>query len=415
MVPRPMNQAGKTFRDELARLDSKSPRHAVEIVDLLLSSARAEGASDVHLLPSPDGLAMRWRLDGVLHDLGTIPKVVAPNVVTRLKVMAELLTYKTDVPQEGRVRGTRDEGEVRVSTFPTLYGEKAVVRLFAASGRFLRLADLGLPEEVHRSLSRLLGETSGAIVISGPAGSGKTTTAYACLRELVESNEGRRSLASLEDPIEGAVPGVSQSQVNLAAGFDLTTGLRSLMRQDPEVILVGEVRDRVTAEIAAQASLTGHLVLTTFHAGSAAGAIGRLLDMGIEPYLIRSGLLAVASQRLVRTLCDCAAWSDESRGRLGLAVERYRTPVGCEVCRGVGYHGRMVLAELIEPEPMRLGPAILERADIRRIESLALAAGMAGRWDRARTAVSGGRTDPAEIRRVLGFSDEPIDSPRQRS
>jgi type II secretory ATPase GspE/PulE/Tfp pilus assembly ATPase PilB-like protein len=336
-------------------------------------------------------------------------------VVTRLKVMAELLTYKTDVPQEGRVRGTRDEGEVRVSTFPTLYGEKAVVRLFAASGRFLRLADLGLPDEVRGSLSRLIAETSGAIVISGPAGSGKTTTAYACLRELVESNQGRRSLATLEDPIEGAVPGVSQSQVNLAAGFDLATGLRSLMRQDPEVILVGEIRDRVTAEIAAQASLTGHLVLTTFHAGSAAGAIGRLLDMGIEPFLVRSGLLAVASQRLVRTLCDCAAWSDESRGRLGLPVERYRTPVGCDSCRGVGYHGRMLLAELIEPEPMRLGPAILERADVRRIESLALAAGMAGRWDRARAAVSLGRTDPAEIRRVLGFSDDPIDSPGQRS
>ncbi|HEY2155931.1 MAG TPA: GspE/PulE family protein [Isosphaeraceae bacterium] len=410
-----MNPAGHAFRDELAKLDARSPRHAVEIVDLILTGARAEGASDIHLLPSPDGLTMRWRVDGVLHDLGTIPKAVAPNVVTRLKVMAELLTYKTDVPQEGRVLGTRDEGEVRVSTFPTLYGEKAVVRLFAASGRFLRLADLGLPDEVRGSLSRLLGETSGAIVISGPAGSGKTTTAYACLRELVESNEGRRSLATLEDPIEGAVPGVSQSQVNLAAGFDLATGLRSLMRQDPEVILVGEVRDRVTAEIAAQASLTGHLVLTTFHAGSAAGAIGRLLDMGIEPYLVRSGLLAVASQRLVRALCDCAAWSDESRGRLGLAVDRYRKPVGCEACRGLGYHGRMVLAELIEPEPMRLGPAILERADVRRIESLALAAGMAGRWDRARAALSEGRTDPAEIRRVLGFSDDPIDSPGQRS
>jgi type II secretory ATPase GspE/PulE/Tfp pilus assembly ATPase PilB-like protein len=187
------------------------------------------------------------------------------------------------------------------------------------------------------------------------------------------------------------------------------------MRQDPEVILVGEVRDHATAEIATQASLTGHLVLTTFHAGSAAGAIGRLLDMGIEPYLVRSGLLAVASQRLARTLCDCAAWSDEPRGRLGLPVERYRTPVGCDACRGVGYRGRMLLAELIEPEPMRLGPAILERLDVRRIESLALAAGMAGRWDRARAAVDEGRTDPAEIRRVLGFSEDPIDSPGQRS
>ena len=186
-----------------------------------------------------------------MQEVGTLPAAVAPNVDARLKVMAELLTYKTDVPQEGRVRGTSGEGEVRVSTFPTLHGEKAVVRLFAASGRFLRLADLGLPGEVDETLARLLAETSGAVVVSGPAGSGKTTTIYACLRELAESTGGRRSLATLEDPIEGSVPGVSQSQVNLAAGFDLATGLRSLMRQDPEVIVVGEIRDRPTAEIAA--------------------------------------------------------------------------------------------------------------------------------------------------------------------
>ena len=410
-----MNPAHDAFREGLGRLDTKSPRHAVEVVDLILAESRAAGASDVHLLPTPDGLAMRWRVDGVLQEVGTLPIAVAPNVVARLKVMAELLTYKTDVPQEGRVRGTSGEGEVRVSTFPTLHGEKAVVRLFAASGRFLRLVDLGLPGEVNETLSLLLAETSGAIVVSGPAGSGKTTTIYACLRELAESTGGRRSLATLEDPIEGSVPGVSQSQVNLAAGFDLATGLRSLMRQDPEVIVVGEVRDRLTAEIAVQASLTGHLLLTTFHAGSAAGAVGRLLDMGIEPFLIRSGLLAVVSQRLVRTLCACAVESDDPRGRLGLPIERYRVAVGCDACRGAGYLGRMVLAELVEPEREGLGPAILERADVRRLESLALASGMVGRWERARRAVAEGKTSPAEVRRVLGFSDDPLDSPRQRS
>lgn len=410
-----MNSARDSFREGLGKLDPKSPRHAVEVVDLILSGARTAGASDVHLLPTPDGLAMRWRVDGVLQDLGTLPIAVTPNVVARLKVMAELLTYKSDVPQEGRVRGTSGEGEVRVSTFPTLHGEKAVVRLFAASGRFLRLADLGLPDEVGATLSRLLAETSGAIVVSGPAGSGKTTTVYACLRELAESTGGRRSLATLEDPIEGSVPGVSQSQVNLAAGFDLATGLRSLMRQDPEVIVVGEIRDRLTAEIAVQASLTGHLLLTTFHAGSAAGAVGRLLDMGIEPYLVRSGLLAIVSQRLVRALCGCAVASDDPRGRLGLPIDRYRVAVGCDTCRGVGYLGRMVLAELLVPEREGLGPAILERSDVRRLEALALASGMVGRWGRALGAIAEGRTSPAEIRRILGFSDEPLDSPGQRS
>ncbi len=410
-----MNADPAAFLGKLAKLDPKSPRHAVEVVDLILAESRASGASDVHLQPSPEGLVMRWRVDGVLQGVGTLAPSVASNVVARLKVMAELLTYKTDVPQEGRVRGTSGEGEVRVSTFPTLHGEKAVVRLFAAAGRLLRLDDLGLPEEVRATLARLLAETSGAVVISGPAGSGKTTTVYACLRELAESTAGQRSLVTLEDPIEGSVPGVSQSQVNLAAGFDLATGLRSLMRQDPEVIVVGEIRDRPTAEIAVHASLTGHLLLTTFHAGSAAGAIGRLLDMGIEPYLVRSALLAVGSQRLVRTLCDCAKWSDDPRGRLGLSVDRYRVSVGCEACQGTGYRGRMVLAEMLEPEPAGLGPAILARADVRRLEALAAEAGMVGRWDRARRAVAEGRTSPAEIRRVCGFSDEALDRPGQKS
>jgi general secretion pathway protein E len=410
-----MSAPGDPFRLGLGRLDARSPRFAVEIVDLILEAARRAGASDVHLLPTPDGLEMRWRIDGVLQPLETLPPAIAPNVVSRLKVMAELLTYKADVPQEGRVRGTDGASEVRVSTFPTLHGEKAVVRLFAATGRFLRLNDLGLPVEVCNALGRLLEETSGAIVVSGPSGAGKTTTIYACLRELVESTGGRRSLATLEDPIEGSVPGVTQSQVNIAAGFDLATGLRSLMRQDPEVIVVGEVRDRITADVAVQASLTGHLVLTTFHAGSAAGAVGRLEDMGIEPYLIRSGLLAVVSQRLVRTLCACAVESDEPRGRLGLPVEHYRVAQGCEACRGTGYLGRMVLAELLEPEALGLGSAILERADVHRLEALSLEAGMVGRWERARRAVVEGRTSPAEIRRVLGFSDDPLDTLGQRS
>ena len=220
---------------------------------------------------------------------GVLPPRLAPNVVARLKVLAELLTYRTDVPQEGRIREVDTEGEVRVSTFPTLHGEKAVIRLFAASGRYLRLDDLGLPPDVRDALGRALGETSGAILLSGPAGSGKTTTIYACLRELVDASAGRRSLVTLEDPIEVAVDGVTQSQVNAPAGFDLATGLRSLLRQDPEVIVVGEVRDRTTAEVAFQASLTGHLVLSTFHAGSASGAVARLSDMGIEPYLIQVG------------------------------------------------------------------------------------------------------------------------------
>ena len=215
---------------------------------------------------------------------------------------------------------------MRLSTFPTLHGEKAVLRMFAKQGTFQRPEDLGLPEEVRSTIGRLLASTAGAIVFSGPAGSGKSTTLYACLRDLAATTQGRRSLATLEDPIEVDVAGVAQSQVNPSAGFTLELGLKSLLRQDPEVIAVGEIRDRATAEVAFQASLTGHLVLTTFHAGNAAEAVGRLSDMGIEPYMLRSGLLAVVAQRLVRRLCDCAAVSNDPATRLGLEVGALARP-----------------------------------------------------------------------------------------
>jgi type II secretory ATPase GspE/PulE/Tfp pilus assembly ATPase PilB-like protein len=394
-----------TFQEALAAQTPGSPKYATEVVDVILAKAREVGASDVHLQPTADGLELRWRIDGVLQSAALLPLSAAPNVIARLKVLAELLTYRTDVPQEGRIRGVPGEVEMRLSTFPTLYGEKGVVRLFAAADRYLRLDDLGLPLEILETLRRLLSATSGAIVFSGPAGSGKTTTIYACLRELVAASRGQRSLATLEDPIEVAVAGVAQSQVNPSAGFTLETGLRSLLRQDPEVIAVGEIRDRGTAEIAFQASLTGHLVLTTFHAGSAAGAAGRLADMGIEPYLLRSGLLAIVSQRLVRRLCTCARPIDDPADCFGLAVVRARRAVGCEQCGGTGYRGRIVLAEMLTPDPAEVGRAILERADVGRLERAAVRQGMINRWERARQAVEDGLTSPAEIRRVLGVSD----------
>ncbi len=396
---------GEPFRRTLAALDPRSPKHVTELVDLALAEARRAGASDVHLQPTAEGLEMRWRVDGVLHLVATFPSALSPNVAARLKVMADLLTYRTDVPQEGRVRGAPGDIEMRVSTFPTLHGEKSVVRLFADPGQYRRLADLGLPGEIEDMLARLLNETSGAILLAGPAGSGKTTTLYACLRELVATTEGRRSLATLEDPVEVAVPGVAQSQVNPSAGFDLAVGLRSLMRQDPEVIGVGEIRDRGTAEGAFGASLTGHLVLSTFHAGSAAGVVGRLLDMGIEPYVLRSGLRAVICQRLVRRLCACACEETDPIQFLGLPVKRARRPVGCDACSGTGYRGRAVLAEMLVPERGDVGREILTRDDVARIEEAAIRAGMITRWERAIEAVEAGRTSPAEARRVLGVSD----------
>ncbi|MCE5267784.1 MAG: GspE/PulE family protein [Planctomycetaceae bacterium] len=412
----------------LGGLDPNQPDYAPRAVDALLAAAVAAGATDIHLQPGAAGLDLKFRIDGVLQPVATLPSRIAANVVARLKVLSGLLTYHNDRPQEGRIRlpvaqtsslcrsprddssnseqsGNPSDVEMRVCTYPTLYGERAVIRLFGGDGQYQRLDDLGLPADVFEPLQRLLAETSGAIVVSGPAGSGKTTTAYACLREMVNHAGGGRSLVSIEDPVEVAVDGVAQSQVNPQSGLDLAAGLRFLMRQDPEVIMVGEIRDRPTAEAALQASLTGHLLVSTFHAGSAAETVGRLLDMGIEPYVLRSGLLAILNQRLLRRLCKCAQPSHAADDRLGLPVERVMLPRGCEACGGSGYRGRFLLVEMLvlagSPE---LATAVLARADTASIERLAIGGGMSSRWQRACDAVALGRTSPAEVRRVLGFS-----------
>jgi general secretion pathway protein E len=403
------------------RGDSREEVSAVEIVDALLVAARNAQASDIHLVPDEAGSAVFWRLDGVLQPVTRIARPISSNVVARLKVLAELLTYRTEVPQEGRLRAVpgdapaqaareatspsdRGNVEMRLSTFPTMHGEKAVVRLFVGSGAFRRLGDLRLAEPIRDSVSDLLLEGGGVFAVCGPAGSGKTTTIYACLREVADKSGGQRSLVSLEDPIEAALDGVAQSQVNPAAGFDYSTGLKSLMRQDPEVILVGEIRDRETAETVFQAALTGHLVLTTFHAGSAAEAICRLSDMGIEPYLLRSGLLAILSQRLLRQLCECSTESTNETDRLGLSVTSCRVPTGCERCRGTGYRGRLLLAEFLRNEATELGKAILSRSDAADLEQLAVQAGMKTRWQSGLDAVAAGKTSPAELIRVFGNS-----------
>ena len=394
------------LRGELAALDARDPQYATLVVDRLLAAGREMQASDLHLLPTADGLDVRWRVDGVLEPLAVLPGRLAPNVVARLKVLAGLLTYRTDMPQEGRIRETAGT-EVRVSTFPTLHGEKAVVRLFADRSQYQSLDALGLPPEIVSELRGLLAETSGAILVTGPAGSGKTTTLYASLREIAEQSQARRSLASLEDPIEMDVPGVAQAQVNAAAGFDLAAGLRFLLRQDPEVIMVGEIRDRQTAETVFQASLTGHLVLSTFHAGSSVGAISRLLDMEIAPYLLRSGILAILSQRLVRRLCECGQPADSPDLRLGLPVAKVRVASGCSLCGGTGYRGRVVLAEMLTVQHNELARAILSRSDRMRLEQLAIESGMVPLIQRACAAIEAGLTSPAEVRRVLGFGDHP--------
>lgn len=373
-----------------------------ETVNALLDAARDAGATDIHLTPTSDSLGMQWRIDGVLHSVTSFRIEDAPRVVARLKVLGGLLTYRNDIPQEGRIAG-ESAHETRLSTMPTLFGEKVVVRLFAEAGRFEWIEQLGLPGDLEATLRPLLEQTSGVILFTGPAGSGKTTTIYSCLREILAATNGTRSLASVEDPVEVVVPGVAQSQINDAAGFGLSGALRAIMRQDPEVIMVGEIRDRETANAVFQASLTGHLVLTTFHAGSAMGAIGRLLDMDIEPYLLRSAVRAVVSQRLLRRLCECSAERQLSPDeRAGRDLDVVREPVGCERCAGTGYFGRVPVAEMFCPEDTVAGRAILSRTDVPSLEAIAVANGMTSQRERAVSAVRSGTTSLAEMFRVFG-------------
>lgn len=390
------------FAAGVPKIEPNSPKYVTELVAYTLKSAVLSRASDIHFVVRADELQILWRIDGVLQLVASYPRAIAPNVIARLKVLAELLTYRTDVPQEGRLRESSSDVEMRLSTFPTLYGEKGVVRIFASSDRYRWPTELGLPDDLLPELLDLLHETAGAILIVGPAGSGKTTTAYACLREMQRESGVGKSLVSLEDPIESVLAGVSQSPVNRTAGFDYATGLRSLMRQDPDVILVGEIRDRETAETVFQACLTGHLVLTTFHSGSAVEAISRLGDMGIEPYLLRTGLRAIICQRLFRRLCDCAEWTTDDADKLGLSLPRVRKPIGCDRCSGTGYKGRMVLAELLHPDEQEVGRAIVERREASEIQDLAVKAGFTGIAQRAMAAVGEGKTSAIEVRRVLG-------------
>jgi type II secretory ATPase GspE/PulE/Tfp pilus assembly ATPase PilB-like protein len=379
------------FAAILQRATSRDPQFATDFVSQLLSRARDAGASDVHVDPAADGVEVRWRLDGVLQRLGRLPKEVGPNVIARLKVLGGLLTYETALPQEGRIWDDALRVEVRVSTFPTLYGERAVLRLLGATKRSLdSLPQLGLPPGVLEELERRLLATSGAILIVGPAGSGKTTTAYACLRHIVARSNAGRSIASLEDPIEVAVEGVAQSQVNPGSQFDMAQGLRSLLRLDPEVILIGEMRDRQTAETALQAALTGQLVLSTFHAGNCGDAIKRLVELGIPDYAVRNAVRLVVAQRLVRRLCRCARPGDieQDAQQFGLSVARCRVSIGCEACHSTGYQGRALVAECqaIEDASTVTPPVGDERL-----------------WKSAESLVESGVTSAAEVVRVLGL------------
>ncbi len=332
-------------------LDTADDAPAIRLINGIIAEAVRQGVSDIHIEPYESGLVIRMRIDGLLRETLRMPPHVAPVIVSRIKVMARLDIAERRVPQDGRIALTLAGKllDVRVSTLPANAGERVVLRLLDKDNAGIGLDQLGMAEETGALLRDAFAEPNGIVLVTGPTGSGKTTTLYAGLRLL---NDGSRNILTVEDPVEYAVEGVGQTQVNAKVGLTFAAGLRAILRQDPDVVMVGEIRDRETADIAVQASLTGHLVLSTVHTNDAIGAITRMRDMKIEPFLLASTLRAVVAQRLVRRLCLACRVPGEAPKSvcelLNLADGTIvHEPGSCEACGGSGYRGRVGVFEAV--------------------------------------------------------------------
>ena len=377
----------------------------VRLVNLLIENAITAEASDIHIEPFEDTLRIRYRIDGILYDQEAPPRRLQAAVTSRIKIMAEMNIAERRLPQDGRIRvnlhGTRVD--IRVSTIPTVHGESIVMRLLQRSSVFLPLDKLGFPADTLKRFESLIKRPHGIILVTGPTGSGKTTTLYGALDKI---NSPDVKIITVEDPVEYQLKGVNQIPVKPKIGLTFATGLRHIVRQDPDVILVGEIRDLETAETAIQASLTGHLVFSTLHTNDAPAAITRLQDMGVEPYLVASVLEAVLAQRLVRRICGACRVQDTPRAAdldaLGVtapAGTRLFRGKGCEECRGTGYRGRMGIYELF-PITEDARSLMLRRTAARDIRQYAISAGMITlRMDGWRRACEG-LTTVDEILRV---------------
>jgi len=341
-------------------LESTDDAPVIRLINAMLTEAVRKGASDIHIEPFEKRLAVRYRVDGVMQKLLDPPRAIAPLVISRLKVMAKLDIAERRLPQDGRIslRVAGRPVDVRVSTLPSGHGERVVLRLLDKQAGRLDLEQLGMPQDALQDLQSSLGLSHGIILVTGPTGSGKTTTLYASLAKL---NTNRFSILTVEDPIEYYIDGIGQTQVNNKVELDFARGLRAILRQDPDIVMVGEIRDMETAEIAVQASLTGHLVLSTLHTNTAVGAVTRLRDMGIEPFLLSSSLVGLVAQRLVRLLCPhCKRPHSPSDTELQ-TLKRSRDEVaqmceahGCDQCAHTGYLGRQGIYEVVKvDESMR--------------------------------------------------------------
>jgi type IV pilus assembly protein PilB len=396
--------------DDIQAVTEEAP--IVRYVNLLILQALNERASDVHIEPTATELRIRYRIDGVLHDVSTAPRSIAPAVTTRLKVMADMNIAEHRVPQDGRISlNVGSKGiDLRMATLPTIYGEKIVMRVLDKSSVVLGFGDLGFDDDLLHTYEGLYTKPYGTILVTGPTGSGKSTTLYTTLSAL---NSPEKNIITVEDPVELPLKGVNQVQLNLKAGLNFASALRAILRSDPDIVLVGEVRDKETAVIAIEAALTGHMVLSTLHTNSAASTPMRLIEMGLEPFLVTSAVSGVLAQRLARRLCmhckeafepteadiTSAGWKMEEVEALGGMPKVYRA-VGCSACSNTGYRGRKALAELL-PMTEEIERAIIEGGSVEEIHRIAVGQGMCTlRQSGLRKAIEG-ETTLEEVLRVV--------------
>lgn len=395
-------RAGET--EEQDSEETESP--LVKLVDQLLIKGIKSGCTDIHIEPDTNTIRTRYRIDGILHQGPALPKSLQQALIARLKVMSNLNIAENRLPQDGRFRffmGKR-QIDLRVSTFPTVNGENVVMRLLDKANVILGLDKLGFTPKNLDRFKKAISRPSGIVLVTGPTGSGKTTTLYSALTYL---NNSERKIITLEDPVEYEIPLIRQGQINSKAGFTYASGMRSILRQDPDIILVGEIRDAETAEIATQAALTGHLVFSTLHTNDSAGSFPRLIDMGIESFLVSSSVICVLAQRLIRKICpECKTEyepTEDDLEKLGLKEKARKYTfyhgTGCENCSGTGYHGRCAIYEILMVS-QKIEALILERADGPEIKKAALDEGMTTLFHDALIKAVNGQTSIEEVLRV---------------
>lgn len=389
-------------------LDRPNDAGIADAVDFIICQGAYHGASDLHLEPWAEVLSIRYRIDGILQQIAIIPRGQMLKVVARIKVLADLIVYRKDVPQDGRIDAEKTSSgrPMRISTVPTVKGEKIVIRLLGERQEIYNLDTLGFQEKVCDGLRALVGRSQGLLLLTGPSSSGKTTTIYSLIREMMAQQKNTTNIVTIEDPVEYTMDKISQIQVNPHVEFTFANALRSILRQDPEVIMVGEIRDMETAQIAVQAGLTGHFVISTIHSGTACGVFTRLLDMGIEPFLIASSVSGVMAQRLVRLNCaKCTKpWEPgpvlrahfNMKGKKGTFFKGK----GCDACQGIGYRGRASLGELLVVNTA-MAQHVLERPTTEHLHATAVKQGMESLAEDGLKKALKGITTLEELLRVL--------------